>query len=271
MKKLIIIGLVAMVLINAHVAHAGDNLDWMYFLDQSNDVLWTANLDGSERTSLLTLNSNPRDIDVDPGAGKIYWTQSDKVVRADLDGANLEVLWEQGSIGLKGIGVDGAGEKLYFLEQSNDVLWSANLDGSGRTSLLTLDSNPWDIDVDIGAGKIYWTQSDKVLRSDLDGANLEVLWEPGSIGLKGIGVDGAGEKLYFLDQLNDVLWSANLDGSGRTSLLTLDSNPWDIDVDIGARKLYWTQSDKVMRANLDGTNLEVLWEPGLIALNRAKN
>ena len=84
---------------------AGDGLALMYFQEQSNDVLWTANLDGSDRTQLLELSSNPWDIDIDVAAGKMYWTESYSVWRANLDGTDKERLGYGGASGLKGIAV----------------------------------------------------------------------------------------------------------------------------------------------------------------------
>jgi len=155
---------------------------------------------------------------------------------------------------------------IYFFDQQDNVLWRTNLDGSERTALLTLDSNPWGVDLDPTEEKIYWTQSDKIVRANMDGTNVEVLWNPGFIGLKGMAVDVEEKKLYFFDQQDNVLWRTNLDGSERTTLLTLDSNPWSVDLDPTEEKIYWTQSDKIVRANMDGTNVEVLWNPGFIGL-----
>jgi hypothetical protein len=84
---------------------AGDGLALMYFQEQSNDVLWTANLNGSDRTQLLELSSNPWDIDIDVAAGKMYWTESYSVWRANLDGTGKERLGYGGASGLKGIAV----------------------------------------------------------------------------------------------------------------------------------------------------------------------
>ena len=262
----IVIYLAAALFTNTHIAEAGDSFASAYFLEQANDCIWTSNLNGSGRTSFLTLSSNPWDIDFDFAANKIYWTQSDKVMRANLDGTGSEVIWSPGTIGLKGIAIDGAAGKLYFLEQATDSLLASNLDGSNRFSLIKLSSNPWDIDLDLADGKIYWTQSDKVMRANLDGTNPEILWAPGAIGLKGITVDGAAGKIYFQEQATDSILISNLDGSERTTLVKLNSNPWDIDIDIEAEKIYWTQSGKVMRANLNGTNPEILWAPGAIGL-----
>jgi len=245
---------------------AGDGLALMYFQEQSNDVLWTANLDGSDRTQLLKLSSNPWDIDIDIAAGKMYWTESYSVWRANLDGTDKERLGYGGASGLKGIAVDGKAGRLYFLEQSNDVLWTANLDGSDRTQLLKLSSNPWDIDIDVAAGKMYWTESYSVWRANLDGTDTERLGYGGASGLKGIAVDGTAGRLYFQEQSNDVLWTANLDGSDRTQLLKLSSNPWDIDIDVAAGKMYWTESYSAWRANLDGTDQERLGYVGASGL-----
>ncbi len=162
----------------------------LYLLELSaTDALWMANLDGTGLTKLLDFDRNAWDVAVDPVGRKVYWTHSDAVRRANLDGTGAETLWQPGAIGLKGIAVDPIHQRFYVLEQSTtDALWTGNLDGSGLTKLMSLDSNPWDIAVEPAGGKIYWTQSDKVLRANLDGSLVQTLWATSPTAMKGIAV-----------------------------------------------------------------------------------
>ena len=73
------------------------------------------------------------------------------------------------------------------------------------------------------------------------------------------------QDLFVMDQVNKTLCAMNLDGSARSTVLNFAANPWDITLDEAAGRMYWTESDKVMSANLDGTSQQVLWHPGPVA------
>ena len=101
--------------------------------------------DGQNREDLVTGLDEPRDVALDIGGSKFYWTDSGtgKIQRADLaDGGNVQDL------------VSGLG----FV---------------------------YGIDLDPASGKIYWTAGDRIQRANLDGSNVEdVLTEfPGITGL----------------------------------------------------------------------------------------
>ena len=68
---------------------------------------------------------------------------------------------------------------------------------------------------------------------------------------------------YWVELLNTVN-KANADGSMKTTLLSNASDPDGIDIDPEEGKMYWTnmQGGTVMRANLDGTDVEELIPTG---------
>lgn len=64
----------------------------VYWADQTNDYIGWANLDGSDSALLIGGLFNPAGMAIEPGAGKLYWTESLTVRRADLDGTNVETV-----------------------------------------------------------------------------------------------------------------------------------------------------------------------------------
>ena len=91
--------------------------------------------------------------------------------------------------------------------------------------------------------------------------------------------DALAEALYWVD--SDGVHRSNLDGSGIRRIVADVSDPSGIAVDSIARKVYWTDelptdnpdlglAGRVMRANLDGSDMETLLEldvaPGAIGL-----
>ena len=105
-------------------------------------------------------------------------------------------------------------------------------------------------------GKMYFASGTELLRSDLDGSNVEVVTTVPGTTLQGLLVEPVGRKLYWSGRFDGVLQRSNLDGSDE-ELVTFGFAPIraSIAVDSAAGKIYWTdvQARKIMRANVDGT------------------
>jgi len=225
----------------------------VYWYNAGSKEFSRANLDGSAPESLFTESELVVEIEVDPVGGKIYWTNRDlhQVVRANFDGTGREtVLSFPGLLSemcvaslqvTEGLGLDLAGGKLLVGVNAlaNPVIssiWQANLDGSGLETLLPYP-NPTvcqmrGITLDESAGKMYWTGllGGGVLRANLDGTNPEKI----------------------------------LSGLGRTV-----GDAGDAVVDPRSGKIYWVGSSRILRADVDGGNLEVLVDRNTLPSMRA--
>ena len=91
-----------------------------------------------------------------------------------------------------------------------------------------------------------------------------------ALALLGAGPAEAGGTLYFSDIFNPTFsdgWirSVSTDGTGLQTLINTGGGLRGVAVDRSAGKLYWTNvdSDKIRRANLDGSNPEDLVTDGL--------
>jgi hypothetical protein len=120
--------------------------------------------------------------------------------------------------------------RLFLLELSGDRIHSMNPDGSDRKIIVSDCHLPDGIVVDAAAGHIYWTNmgipsldDGSIERADLDGANRKVIVPQG-----------------------------------------VTHTPKQLHLDKGNEKLYWSDREgmRVMRANLDGSNVETLVETG---------
>jgi hypothetical protein len=110
-------------------------------------------------------------------------------------------------------------------------------------------------------------------RAGFDGAGLEVLqFQP--VGFAdGLALDPAGGRMYWTDTNASVIWSANMNGSEAQIVLDdFGAEPLGIALDMAAHKMYWTDSSGVKRANLTGTEVELVSKGparGFIALDPA--
>src|SRR6516162_8792562 len=120
--------------------------------------------------------------------------------------------------------------RLFVIELSGDRIHSMNPDGSDRKTIVTDCRFPDGIVVDVQAGHIYWTNMGV---PDLDDGSIE---------------------------------RASLDGKNRKVIVPqgVTHTPKQLHLDKENRKLYWGDREgmRVMRANLDGSQVETLIETG---------
>jgi hypothetical protein len=268
------------VLAGALLATSASAYAQLYFADIFNPTFETGhisrvNTDGSGLTMLVDTGGGIRGLDVDLGAGKMYWADVNNLFirRANLDGTGQEDL-----IQLPGgkepafpsaLALHTPSGKFYWGDQTLGTMNRANLDGSGQEVLF---STPFHrgLAIDHLNGKMYWSTSNtqfkgEIWRSNLDGSGREAVvtsldaeFKPNKLAL-----DIAGGKIYWTDYVVDIVRRSNLDGSGIETLFTppFNRNPQAITLDLQAGVVYWGQdleieghTGKIMTMGLDGSN-----------------
>ena len=117
--------------------------------------------------------------------------------------------------------------RLFVLELSGDRIHSMNPDGSDRKTIVTNCRFPDGIAVDVAAGHIYWTNmgvpnlnDGSIERADLDGKNRRVIIPQGVTHTpKQMHLDKESGKLYWCDREGMRVMRANLDGSQVETLV----------------------------------------------------
>ena len=136
------------------------------------------------------------------------------------------------SIDRKDYNDDSITRKLFVLEASGGGrLFSINPDGSDKTVIVTGCAVPDGVAVDVEAGHVYWT----------------------NMGMPPVN-DGSIERV-------------DLDGGNRTTIVPSGGTytPKQLHLDAVGRKLYWGDREgmRVMRCDLDGSNVETLVQTGV--------
>jgi hypothetical protein len=221
----------------------------LFVLDLSGGRVFYVNVDGSDQKVLVTGCRHPDGIVVDVEARHIYWTNmgvpnlnDGSIERADLDGRNRKMIVPEG--------------------------------GTFTPKQLHLDKRN---------GKLYWSDREgmRVMRSNLDGSNIETLVETGhgdadrrdaTKWCVGIAVDAEHRQIYWTQKGPDKagqgrIFRANVEipkgqtAATRTDIEVLFDNlpePIDLDLDLKNRMLYWTdrgdppRGNTVNRAPIDG-------------------
>ena len=117
--------------------------------------------------------------------------------------------------------------RLFLLDLSDNRVLSLNPDGSDRKVIVTGCRYPDGIVVDVAAGHIYWTNmgnpkanDGSIERADLDGRNrLTIVPQGGTFTPKQLQLEKKSGKLYWCDREGMRLMRANLDGSNVETLV----------------------------------------------------
>ena len=213
----------------------------LFFMDLAAGRIFTSNPDGSDLKIIVNEGRKlPDGIVVDVAAGHVYWTNMGNpkandgtIDRADLDGTNV-----------------------------------TNIVPSGKTW------TPKQLQLDAKNRKLYWSDREgmRVMRSNLDGSNIETLVETGHGDADrpdarnwcvGIAIDVNGGKFYWTQKGNDNAGEGRIFRAGleipkgqtpanRRDIEVLFDNlpePIDLDLDLGNRIMYWTDRGDPPRGN----------------------
>jgi sugar lactone lactonase YvrE len=213
----------------------------LFVLELNAGLIHSMNVDGSDKKTVVTRCRLPDGIAVDVEAGHIYWTNmgsspganDGSIERADIDGKNRRVLVPE-----------------------------------GRTF------TPKQIHLDKENGKLYWCDREgmRVMRSNLDGSQIETLVETGSGDADrreqtrwcvGITIDPERRQIYWTQKGPDNgdqgrLLRAGLEiPRGETAANRSDveiffdhlPEPIDLELDLEHRVLYWTDRGDPPRGN----------------------
>jgi len=120
-----------------------------------------------------------------------------------------------------------AAGRLFVLELNAGRIHSMNTDGSDRKVIVTDGRLPDGVGIDVKAGHIYWTNmgdpsanDGSIERVNLDGSDRRVIVPPGgTFTPKQLHLDKANGKLYWCDREGMRVMRANLDGSQIETLV----------------------------------------------------
>jgi hypothetical protein len=226
----------------------------LFVLELNAGRIHSMNPDGSDKKTIVTDCRFPDGIVVDAQAGHIYWTNmgvpnlnDGSIERADIDGKNRKVIVPE-----------------------------------GRTH------TPKQLHLDAENGKLYWCDREgmRVMRSNLDGSQIETLVETGrgdadshdqTRWCVGITIDPERKQIYWTQKGPDKgnkgrIFRAGIEipkgetAANRTDVEVLFDHlpePIDLELDLKNRILYWTDRGDPPRGNsVNRTSIDVKRKPG---------
>ncbi|MEK6677684.1 MAG: DUF5050 domain-containing protein [Planctomycetota bacterium] len=245
---------------------------------QSGGKLRRASTDGSELEDIVITSpaASPIGVTLDVTGGKVYWSTPHSIPaviqRANLDGSNAEIV----------VATWAAGGALAF-DQSTGVVYSA-ASGISRINPTTSSvdfivfgglDGPQGLVIDLMNDVIYWSGLAGVYHSNLDGNSVTSLTTQLNIAYD-VALDETNNTLYWTELFPGSIRRMNVAGPLVEDVVLDLPFPRGVDVDTVAQRVYWTQDDKVRRANLDGTQIEDLYvvpfgTPAALALDQPMN
>ena len=114
-----------------------ESLDFMWWSSDFDGVIYRSDLDGTTADGVSS--SAARGIAVNPGGGKLYWTDASEntIKRSNLNGSSPEVVVSAGLVAPDGIALDLAEGKIYWADAGTGKIQRANLNGSSVEDLVT--------------------------------------------------------------------------------------------------------------------------------------
>ena len=125
----------------------------------------------------ITDVASPKHLAVDILGEKLYWTEETtdgtwQIRCAALDGSNIQLVRALESVPLE-LGIDSMAGHLYISVVAGKIQ-RLRVDGSDfQSDFITDLVSPGSMGVDVGGGKLYWTEKDSIWRASLSGENIE--------------------------------------------------------------------------------------------------
>ncbi|VXD18410.1 putative Peptidylamidoglycolate lyase [Marinoscillum sp. 108] len=206
--------------------------------------------DGNSSSTLLSALTSPSGVAF--GAGTIYWSELTSIKKND--GATSTLVTGLGSA--RDIGLDLGANKIYWTDFSNGNVGRSNLDGSGVENILTSQTSPFGLDIDLTNGKIYFVElGTSIKRANLDGSGLETLVTGANANdVRDVAVSPATNKMFWSSGSDTRIRQSALDGTSQVDFITGIASPYGLAVDEEYGKIYWSQGGtSIHSANLDGS------------------
>ena len=215
--------------------------------------------------------------------GRIYFLdiRGGRVLSANADGSDLKVLLEGHKTGPDGIVVDVRTRHIFWTnmgraKENDGSIERSDLDGKNLTAIVPAGGTftPKQLKLDQKNGKLYWSDREgmRVMRSNIDGSNIETLVETGHGDAArldagnwcvGIAVDAERGQIYWTQKGGDNAGTGSLRRAGleipkgenpahRSDIEVLFDGlpePIDMDLDLGKRMIYWTDRGDPPRGN----------------------
>ncbi len=230
-------------------APRGIDLDFskglMYWASTGNGRIYRAKLDGSEKTTLLTIAGFTMlaDMELDLLNGYLYYSETIPgiISRIPIAGGTPEIVVNTLNMPYY-FDLDIVNNYIYYTDGESPHIWRYDMGTDTEVNLITNQQHVRDVEIDLNAGKLYFNDrgvdSHSVNVANLDGSGIQVLYDAND-GLDrphGLAIDFENDVLYWTDTETHAICKAPADGSGpvETIVTATDTDePWELVIYLG--------------------------------------
>src|SRR6056297_438379 len=249
----------------------------------ANEQLFVTDVNGLNPTLFLDVEIGG--LAIDTTRGVLFYVDDTlidgRIQKISIDGTGQEELLRDTDLSLNamapvGLELDEQNMVVYIADQLNDGrILTVNYDGSNPAILIAgepdgVTKGIKDVAVDTENNKLYWTKDDEIMRSDLNGENMEIVVEIDRLSGQGdnpvraniVEVDPFSEKIYWADTFNNEIGVVNFDGTNKLALIDAIQDPIGLQLDLENQQIFWLSDggfrDESInyRADLDGQNVQ---------------
>ena len=209
--------------------------------DQSDRLVYTTSYglaalltnDTTKKTLVRPLsNLDATAIETYPASQYIFWIDGRGINRMKMDGTDKKLILND-LLSPQKLSVDWVSERIYWTDDKNEVIESADFHGKFRYVLIAADGieKPHAIVINPLDGIVFWSDihetSPKIERAGLDGSNRMVIVQQDLKSPLGLTLDLAKQRLYWSDSQLSGLFSVDFNGGSRQNILeSSQANKW---------------------------------------------
>ncbi|MDZ7806015.1 MAG: T9SS type A sorting domain-containing protein [Gracilimonas sp.] len=248
------------VLLFSGITKAQNSSSSIFWVDEDKQEIGFTNLSTNTNTTLV---KGPGDlnyintVEIDSISGDVFFVTPEALKRGFPEDNSAETLHTFGGLSTQfnQLVLDTETDALFLSNGEQQVIYKYDLQTEVMDSILTRQDfagNPWGVGTHNNA--VYWTASGSLFKADQDGNNVQILGEDIGNALE-IEIDHKNERLYWRDQVNDVIKSLKLDGTGEITVVQTDTYPpMAFTLDQRNDYVYWLRYNGILvQSALDGT------------------
>ncbi|XP_028129361.1 low-density lipoprotein receptor-related protein 6 [Diabrotica virgifera virgifera] len=200
-------------------------------------------------------------IDFDTNTMRIYWSDSKlrTIMRAFLNGSDIQRVIDLGLTSPEGIAVDWLGLNIYWTDPVSHRIEVSRLMGRSRRTLLWNEAyEPHSIVVDPGEGYLYWSEwgtTNFIKKAAMDGKNQSKLISTVNPA-NSLTLDYEKKRLYWTEKDTPAILSSDLNGNDQR-VVVKDNILEPVGLTLYKEFIYWSdnKTGEVFRASKsDGSN-----------------
>ena len=204
-------------------------------------------------------------------ASQIFWIDQSygKIQSAHLNGSYVTDIKDSLQMA-EGIALDTLSDpmKIYYSESGLDRIIRMNFNGSDPEEVVTGVTGLEDIALDLVNRKIYWLKNtysdDRVSRANMDSLNSEIedLYTSSYAmhDFRGIGIYPDSQWVLWTQTVYGKVDRINRISYSGTDYKIIGNYSGPRDLDVAGHKIYWSwgSREQIMRANLDGSEVDTV-------------